>query len=173
VDRIAVPPLLVDPRARAVEPDAVEMIGSRLVEALAAQGEFAYVSPDEVEIWLSQRGLSLRDTDPKRLGAELAHAFGAEAVLFGVVRGYRSRVGGPHGALLPAAVWFDLELRLPDGTRIWAGSFREEQKSLAEDLLSLPRAVERRFVWLDAPSLAAYGARELVRALAEERRRWK
>ena len=173
VERIAVPPPLMDPRARAIEPDAVQMIGSRLVEALAAQGEIAYVAPDEVEIWLSGHGLSLRDADPQRLGGELAQAFGVDAVLFCVVRRYRSRVGGPHGAMRPAAVSFDLELRLPDGARIWAGSFREEQKSLAEDLLSLPRAWERGFEWLDAPSLAAFGARELVGVLAEERRRWK
>jgi hypothetical protein len=173
VGRIAVPPPVVDPRARAVEPDAARVIGSRLVEALAAEGELELVGPDEVGTWLSQRGLALDRASPQRLGSELAHAFGADAVLFGVVRRYVSRVGGPHGATQPAAVWFDLELRLPDGTPVFRGSYREEQQALADDLLSLPRAAERSFEWLDAPGLSAYGARELVRALAQERRKWK
>jgi hypothetical protein len=173
IERIALPPPLVDARARAVEPDAVAVIGSRLVEALAEQGELDFVAPEEVEIWLAQRGLALDQTPPQRLGSELALAFGADAVLFGVVRRYVSRVGGPHGATQPAAVWFDLELRLPDGTPVFRGSYREEQKALSDDLLSLPRAAERSFEWLDAPGLSAYGARELVRALAQERRKWK
>jgi hypothetical protein len=173
VNRIALAPLVVAPSARQVEPDATEMIGSRLVEALAEQGEIEYVAPDEVSRWLSQRGMSPGNANPQQLGAELARAFGADAVLFGVVRTYSARVGGEHGATHPASVWFDLELRLPDGARIWAGSFHEDQKSLSEDLLSLPRAAERGFEWLDASSLAAYGARELVGALAQERRRWR
>lgn len=173
VARIALPPLLVDPHARRVEPDAAEMIASRLVEALAAQSEIAYVGPDEVELWLAQRGLSLRDTDPRRLGGELAHAFGADAVLFGVVRAYLARVGGPHGATHPAAVWFELELRAPDGTRLWTGSYHEQQKSLSEDLLLLPLAWERGFEWLDAPELAEYGSRQLVSKLVAECRKWK
>jgi hypothetical protein len=180
VNRIAVAPLLVAPqveragaRAGAVEPGAAEMVGSRVVEALAEQGEIAYVAPAEVALWLERSGLSMRGDDPQRLGGELARAFGVDAILFGRVRRYLSRVGGTHGATRPASVWFDLELRLPDGTRVWAGSYREEQKSLAEDLLSLPRAAQRGFTWLDAPSLAAYGARELIAKLAQERRRWK
>lgn len=173
VNRIAVPPLLVDPHGQRVEADAAQMIGSRLVEALAAQSELSYVGPDEVEIWFSQRGLSVRDTDPQRLGGELAHAFGSDAVLFGVVHGYSSRVGGPHGATRPASVWFDLELRAADGARLWTGTYHERQESLSENLFSLPLAWERGFEWLDAPNLAAYGARELVQALIEERRRWR
>ena len=173
VERIALPPLLVDTHARHVEPEAAEMIASRLVEALAAQGELAYVGPDEAALWLSQRGLSVRDSDPQRLGGELAHAFGADAVLFGVVRGYSARIGGPHGATRPATVWFELELRAPDGTRLWTGTYHEQQKSLSEDLLSLPLAWERGFEWLDASQLAEYGSRELVQALVEECRKWK
>jgi hypothetical protein len=173
VNRIALAPLLVAPGARRVEPDATEMVGSRLVEALAEQGELEYVAPDEVSRWLAQREVSPGSANPQQLGAELARAFGADAVLFGSVRIYSARVGGERGATRPAAVWFDLELRLPDGTRIWAGSFHEDQKSLSEDLLSLPRAAERGFEWLDASSLAAYGARELIGALAQERRGWR
>jgi pimeloyl-ACP methyl ester carboxylesterase len=173
VGRIAVPPPIVDPRARAIEPDAVAVIGSRLVEALATQGELELVGPEEVATWLSQRGLALDQASPQQLGGELALAFGADAVLFGVVRRYVSRVGGPHGATQPAAVWFDLELRLPEGTPVFRGSYREEQQALSDDVLSLPRAAERGFEWLDAPGLATYGSRELVRALAEERRKWK
>jgi hypothetical protein len=130
VERIALAPLLVEARGTRVEPDAAEVIASRLVEAFAGQEEVSCVGPQEVELWLSQHDLSLRDTDPQRLGSELAHAFGSDAVLYGVVRRYVSRVGGPHGATRPAAVWFDLELRTPDGTRLWNGSYREQQTSL-------------------------------------------
>jgi hypothetical protein len=173
VKRIAVAPPVVSPRAGIVEADAISVIGSRVVEALAAHPEIEYVTPDEVALWLEQRGLSLATSDPQQLGGELARTFGADAVLYAIVHDYVSRIGGEHGATRPAVVGFDLELRLPEGTRIWAGSYREEQQSLSDDVLSLPRAAERRFTWLDAPALAAYGARELVRSLGEERSRWR
>jgi hypothetical protein len=172
VKRIAVAPPVVSPRAGIVEADATSVIGSRVVEALAGQPEIEYVTPDEVAVWLEQRGLALA-TDPQQLGGELARTFGADAVLYAIVHDYVSRIGGDHGATRPAAVGFDLELRLPEGTRIWAGSYREEQRSLSDDVLSLPRAAERHFTWVDAPGLAAYGARELVRSLGEERSRWR
>jgi hypothetical protein len=94
-------------------------------------------------------------------------------VLFGRVRRYRSRVGGERGVTRPAAVWFDLELRLPSGVRIWGGLYREEQKAVSEDLLSLGLAAQRGFSWLDAPELSEYGARELVAALVEDLGRWR
>jgi hypothetical protein len=173
IDRIALAPLQVDPAAKEVESDAASVIGSRLVEALAAQHDVGYVSPDEVALWLDQRGLPVADTAAQRVGGELARAFGADAVLFGVVRRYRSRVGGPHGAVRPAAVWFDVELRLPSGERIWNATYHEEQKPLSDDLFQLPRAAQRGFEWLDAPALASEGARELVRALLAERSTWR
>jgi hypothetical protein len=173
IGRIAVAPLVVAPGARKIEPDGPAVIASRLVQALSQRGDIDYVGPGEVEQWLSRRGLSPSRSDPQQIGGELARAFGAQAVLFGVVHHYSSRVGGARGASRPAFVWFDLELRLPDGSRIWAGSYREDQPSLSEDLLSLPRAAQRGFAWLDAPRLAEYGARELVASLAQERRKWK
>jgi len=173
VKRIAVAPPIVAPGARIVESDAGAVIGSRLVEALAGQPEIEYVTPGEVESSLAQRGLSLHASDPQQIGAELARTFGADAVLYATIHDYVSRIGGTRGATRPATVGFDLELRLADGTRLWAGSYREQQQALFDDLLSLPRAAERGFTWLDAPALAAYGSRELVRSLAQERRQWK
>jgi len=173
IGRIAVVAMVAAPGARAVEPDGPAVVSARVAEALAMRGDFDFIGPDEVGPRLARRGLSLENSDPGRIGAELVYSFGADAVLFGVVHRYSSRLGGERGATRPGFVWFDLELRTPEGTRIWAGTYRENQPSLAEDLLSLPRAIQRGFIWLDSPALAAYGARELVASLAEERRKWK
>jgi hypothetical protein len=173
VGRIAVVPLIADPGGRKIEPDGPEIVTTRVVEALAMRKDIDFVAPTEVETWLVRHGRPAKTSDPQTIGSELARVFGADAVLFGVVHHYSSRLGGERGATRPAFVWFDLELRVPSGARIWAGSYREDQASLTEDLLSLPRAAQRGFTWLDSPGLAQYGARELIAKLAQERRKWK
>jgi hypothetical protein len=59
IRRIAVAPLLLAPqveregaRSEDVEPEAVEVISARLVEALTLQGSFECVAPAEAELWL-------------------------------------------------------------------------------------------------------------------------
>lgn len=173
IARIAFVGMSAAPGARGVEAEGPGVVSARVVEAFAMRGDVDFVGPAEVGPRLSRRGLSLEKSDPRRIGAELAQVFGADAVLFGVVHHYSSRLGGKRGATRPGFVWFELELRTPGGERIWAGTYRENQPSLAEDLFSLPRAVQRGFVWLDSPALAAYGARELIASLAEERRKWR
>ncbi len=178
IDSIAIAPLRSAPQVDRpgaavvdVEAGGVEMVGARLVGALAAVEGLEIVPPDETGRWLRANGLA--DAAPARLDAELARSFGADAVLHGRVRRYLSRIGGPRGAQRPAAVWFELELRLPDGTRLWRGSWDERQVAVSEDLFSLGRAIDRDFAWVEAPRLVGDGVRALVADLMGERRRWR
>jgi hypothetical protein len=155
-----------------VEDGGIAIVSARVVEALSEVGDLAVTPPEETARWLEANGRALQDS-PARLGSELASAFGADAILYGRVRRYRSRIGSTRGASRPASVWFELELRLPDGVRIWAGSYDEQQEALSENLLSLPRAADRGFAWVDASRLSSDGARALVAALLEERRHWR
>jgi hypothetical protein len=154
-----------------VEPDGVGVVRARVVEALAALPDLDLVPPEDSDRRLEQARLD--PPGPVAIGRELARAFGADSVMFGRVRRYSSRVGGTRGAERPAAVWFELELRAPDGARLWQGSFHEQQQAVSENLLSLPRAAARGFQWLDADQLALEGAKQLAAELDRERQKWK
>ena len=156
-----------------VETDGIALVRSRVFEALTELIDWELVPPEEIERWLEHEKLAADDADPSAVGLEAARAFAADAVLFGHVRRYRSRQGGPRGSLQPASVWFELELRLPDGRRLWSGSYREKQAAVSDNLLALPRAASRGFQWVDASRLAREGALELVGELAREQRVWK
>jgi hypothetical protein len=170
LERVAVAPFAMDAAGR-VEPDASALVRARVVEALAALEGLELVPPEESDRVLEQAGLGGRGR--AALGKELARAFGVDGVLHGRVRRYSSRVGGPRGAEQPAAVWFELELRSPDGTPLWRGAFQEEQQSLSENLLSLPRAIERGFQWVEAEELVQEGVQRLIGELDRERQKWK
>ena len=160
-------------RAADVEQDGVDLIRSRVFEALAEFTDWELVPPEEIDRWLEREQISTDGSGASEIGPEAARAFAADAVLYGSVRRYRSRLGGPRGSRRPASVWFELELKLPDGTRLWRGTYREEQAAVSDNLLALPRAASRGFQWVDASRLALEGARELIGALAREQRAWK
>lgn len=148
IERIAVLSFSDDlTRGGAIAPGAAAIVTARVVDALTRETGLEILPPGE----------------PAR---------GGDAVLSGVVRRYIERVGGPGGAFKPASVWFSQELRTLEGELIWSGTFEETQRSLSEDLGSLPRAWKRGFKWLTAAQLATEGADELATALAEETAPW-
>ena len=159
-------------RVRDVEPGGIEMVSARVLGALLAVDGLEVAPPEETARWLEANGHDPAG-DVAPLEAELARSFGADAILHGRVRRYLSRIGGERGAQRPAVVSFELELRLPDGTRVWRGSWDERQVAVSEDLFSLGRAMERDFAWVDAPRLVADGVSALIADLLEERRRWR
>ena len=174
VGKVAVAPFVPDERHAAdVEPDGPALVRSRVFEALDDLTGWEVVPPGEVERWLAREEVAVGDAEPSEVGDELRRAFGADAVLYGSVRRYLSREGGPRGAQRPASVWFELELRLPGGERLWHGSYRERQAAVSDNLLALPRAIGRGFRWVDASGLAREGALELVEDLAREQRTWR
>ncbi len=147
-----------------VAADGAAVVATRVLQAMTQETELQVISPDEAA---RARGASDSPT-----GEELRSLFGCDAVLTGTVRRYVERTGGPGGSSRPAAVWFSLELRSPDGELLWSGAYNETQRALSEDLGSFGRAWQRGFRWVPAAELAAYGARELVRELTADTGSW-
>ena len=147
-----------------VESDASSVVATRVLEALTQETDLEIIPPEEAA--------RVRGVAGEATGEELRHQFGIDAVLTGVVRRYVERSGGPGGSSRPAAVWFSLELRLPDGALLWSGTYDETQQALSDDLGSLGRAWQRGFRWVTAADLAGYGARQLARELAADTAPW-
>ncbi len=107
----------------------------------------SYSSPDSTENW--------KET-VKEIGTRLE----ADAVVMGLVRTYRERVGTKIGAT-PAVVGFEVHLVDPLSGKIhWTGEYYEEQKPMNEDLMGF---IERRGVFVTADELAQYGVQNVMK----------
>jgi hypothetical protein len=166
LDRIAVAvPTLEFPPAD--NGDASKLVVAQLLRALQDSGRHP-ISPAELGAVLQAEGTSARTASPEAQARVAERVFGAHALLLVRIHRFVPRVGGERGVVRPASVRFELDLRAPDGSSRWRGEYNEAQKGLTEDLLSLRRALSRRFRWVRAEELAAYGARELVSRMPRE-----
>lgn len=165
IRKLVILPFASDPVAGApADSDAAAVVTTRFLQAMTQASSLEIVPPDEAARVPGFSGPG---------GGELLRRqFGADAVLTGAVRRYVERTGGPGGTNQPAAVWFRLELRSPDGVLLWSGVYDETQPALSEDLGSLGRAWQRGFRWVTAADLAGYGANRLARALVADIRPW-
>ena len=165
VHRIALLPFTADPApGGTIEADALEVVSTRVLEALTRETDLEIIPPDKTSL--------VPGADAAKGGEALRKTFGADAVLSGVVRRFVERSGGPSGSSRPSAVWFTLELRTPGGALLWSGTYNETQAALSENLGTLGRAWQRGFKWVTAAELADYGARELAQAMAQEVAPW-
>ncbi|MGB0911038.1 MAG: hypothetical protein ACPGYT_11805, partial [Nitrospirales bacterium] len=83
-----------------------------------------------------------------------------DAVVMGLVRTYRERVGTKIGAT-PASVGFEVHLVDPKSGKIyWTGEYYEEQKPMTEDFMGF---VERGGVFVTAHELAEYGVHKMMK----------
>ncbi|MCL2340098.1 MAG: hypothetical protein FWC49_00140 [Proteobacteria bacterium] len=86
---------------------------------------------------------------------------GCNVVLETTLSRYNERVGGEYGAKQPAAVTFAYKLyEVSEGRVLCHGRFDEQQQSLMENLLDLPKTQSRGLVWLTAEELARAGLKE-------------
>ena len=89
---------------------------------------------------------------------------GCNVVLETTLSRYSERVGGEYGVKQPAAVTFAYKLyEVGDGRVLCHGRFDEQQQSLMENLLTLPKAKSRGLVWLTAEELARDGLQEKLK----------
>lgn len=149
-----------------------DFLGARVFEDLVADSPFEVIPPGEVARVLRPGGTLVVKPVPAEVGPLLGRTFGIDAILYGHILRYSQRRGGERGSARPASVWFDLELRTPEGLVLWKGTYNETQQGLTDDLLSFRRAMQRRFRFVSADALAAYGAQKLVRELSELGKRW-
>ena len=86
---------------------------------------------------------------------------GCNTVLETTLSRYHERVGGDYGVKQPAAVTFAYKLyEVGEGRVLCHGRFDEQQQSVMENLLTLPKAQSRGLIWLTAEELARDGIKE-------------
>jgi hypothetical protein len=86
---------------------------------------------------------------------------GCNAILETTLSRYNERVGGDYGVKQPAAVTFAYKLyEVGEGRVLCHGRFDEQQQSVMENLLALPKAQSRGLIWLTAEELARDGLQE-------------
>ena len=91
---------------------------------------------------------------------EVGKQLNVDAVLVGLVRTYRERVGTKIGAT-PAAVGFEVHLVDPVSGKVhWTGEYYEEQKPMNEDFIGF---VERGGAFVTAGELAEYGVHKMMK----------
>jgi hypothetical protein len=169
--KLALVPFSLGRQLTAADPEGTppgfvsEVVTARVLESIVLWTDLGVVPPEEVSRVLVAAGPLDSPRTPADIGARLAASFGVDAVLFGRVDRFVSRIGGGRGASRPAAVRFRLELRAVDGAVIWVGTYDEKQRSVLESPGSLRRAMKRDFRWVTAENLVAYGAEELARRL--------
>lgn len=124
-------------------------------EALADRSDVRFVAaPPQVE----GKGLELTALDEAR---NIALQQACNALLEVTLSRYVERVGGDYGVRQPAAVTFAYRLyEVEKGQMLCHGRFDEQQQSVMENLLTLPKAQSRGLVWLTAEDLARDGIRE-------------
>ena len=86
---------------------------------------------------------------------------GCNTILETTLSRYNERVGGDYGVKQPAAVTFAYKLyEVGEGRVLCHGRFDEQQQSVMENLLALPKAQSRGLTWLTAEELARDGLQE-------------
>lgn len=85
------------------------------------------------------------------------------AVLFGTVDAFAEREGSAMGIRKPASIGFTVQLiHTEDGRLLWKASYHETQKSLLEDITTLPLFFKRKGRWLTAAELSDDGVDEIL-----------
>lgn len=150
-----------------IAPDAADRIAAQMVQILNDKG-YRVIPSDALGI--STPAVSSNLTREWILG--FWPKVGADTLVTVLPVRYEDRVGGPAGVSSPASVAFELKIyRINDGTQVWQGAYGETQRSLFEDVGTLPLFIKRHGQWLTAEELAMYGATELLKALPEISRR--
>jgi hypothetical protein len=123
-------------------------------EMLASKAGIHFISTAQAG---KMRGTGYNLATAKSIAAQT----GCNVILETTLSRYNERVGGEYGAKQPAAVTFAYKLyEVGEGRVLCHGRFDEQQQSLMENLLDLPKAQSRGLVWLTAEELARDGLKE-------------
>lgn len=128
-----------------------QVMNGLLKEVLAGQTKVRFVAEDQTAV--SGAGLSQAR---QRVGKS-----GCNAALEISLSRYAERVGGDYGVKRPAAVTFAYKLyETGEGRVLCHGRFDEQQQTVMENLLTLPKVKNRGLTWLTAEELAREGLQE-------------
>lgn len=135
--------------------DGAQVMNGLLKQVLADRTGVRFVSAQTVAA--GGEGAAGRLETVRRIAAQ----HGCNTVLETTLSRYSERVGGDYGVKQAAAVTFAYKLyEVGEGRVLCHGRFDEQQQSVMENLLTLPKAQSRGFSWLTAEELARDGLQD-------------
>jgi len=134
--------------------DGSQVMDGLMKQVLAGKSGVRFVSAAQI----GTKGGAVKNLEAAR---RIAAQQGCTAVLETTLSRYTERVGGDYGVKQPAAVTFAYKLyEVGEGRVLCHGRFDEQQQSVMENLLTLPKAKSRGFIYLTAEELARDGLQE-------------
>ena len=95
--------------------------------------------------------------------AEIGRRLRVEMMVFGTVKRFQDRIGGPMSAQRPASVYFEVSLvDARSGKTVWRAVFDQTQKSLSADITNLKNFMRGGGKWLTAAEFAEVGIAQIV-----------
>lgn len=158
------------PEVRQVAEGSEDVLTQLFVEKLQATGRYQIILQWQVEAALKAAQGGEPGTMTPGLALKTGKAVGADVVIMGRVQKYTERMGGPLGSERPASVGFVVTMiSVGDGQALWSGEYYETQKTLSEDVNTLPLFIKRGGKWLTARELADYGLDEMIKTLPKKK----
>lgn len=154
--------------ARQAEPKVLRQLDEELDKVLRQAGFLGQAEPSETvrceELVLS--GITGTRTSPLEYWRQVGQCAGKRYILVPVLIDWRERLGSDLGVREAATVVLDLNvIDVQEGGLVDRFHFEETQKSLSENLLDLPKFLDRGAKWVTAMELArealAQGVKEL------------
>jgi hypothetical protein len=179
IKRIAILPFQTQPippkekisEARHVAEGSENLLTELFAEKLQATGRYQIIPQGQVEATLKTVQADELVTMTPRLAQKVGKSMGADVVIMGRVQKFTERAGGRLGSDRPASVGFVVEMiGVGDGQTVWWSEYYETQKTLTEDVNTLPLFIKRGGKWLTARELAEYGMEEMIKTLPKKRR---
>lgn len=135
--------------------DGAQVMNGLLKQVLAGQPGVRFVTEQ------SRTGSNEGAVNKLEAARRIAAQQGCNTILETTLSRYNERVGGDYGVKQPAAVTFAYKLyEVGEGRVLCHGRFDEQQQSVMENLLALPKAQSRGLTWLTAEELARDGLQE-------------
>jgi hypothetical protein len=135
--------------------DGSQVMNGLLKELLAGKPGVRFVTEQ------SRPGSNEGAVNKLEAARRIAAQQGCNTILETTLSRYSERVGGDYGVKQSAAVTFAYKLyEVVEGRVLCHGRFDEQQQSVMENLLALPKAQSRGLIWLTAEELARDGLQE-------------
>ncbi|MCK5680694.1 hypothetical protein KAI46_07790 [bacterium] len=94
---------------------------------------------------------------------EIGRRLGVDILLFGSVKRFHERQGGPMAATRPASVSFEISMiDARSGNKAWSAVFDQTQKSLSDDITNIRNFMRGGGKWLTAREFAEIGIAETI-----------
>jgi hypothetical protein len=179
IKKIAVLPFQTQPNppdakileVRQVAEGSENLLTQLFAEGLQATGRYQIILQGQAEAALKTAQAGESETITPRVVQKTGKAVGADVVIIGRVQKFIERVGGRLGIESPASVGFVVTMiSVGDGQTLWSSEYYETQKTLSEDINTLPLFIKRGGKWLTARELAEYGVEKMIETLPKKKR---